>query len=152
MTDRSARVLAAGLGAGWCPLAPGTAAAAAALLPIWLASHLPPWIQLALLTAAFPIGASICDRAARLDGRGDPGWVVLDEMVGMWVSVAVLLPSLRCYLLAFVLFRVFDILKPPPIRWIDRRVPGGWGILLDDVLAGVFVRVVMEALRVGGVV
>ncbi len=152
MNDRWTRLLAAGLGTGWCPFAPGTAGAAAALPLIWLTGLLPTGIQVLLLAAALPASAAVCGRAARLDGRADPGWVVLDEFMGMWVSVFLLAPSLRGYLLAFVLFRLFDILKPPPIRWIDRRVPGGWGILLDDLLAGVFVRVTMEALRAGGVV
>jgi phosphatidylglycerophosphatase A len=137
------RVLASGFGLGHSPLAPGTVGTLAAVPFALLWSALPPIGGLAVLLLAVPLGAYICDRAEAADGGHDPGWIVLDEMVGFWVAVAWLPPGWGSYLAAFVLFRLFDILKPPPVRWVDGNLPGGWGILLDDVVAGVFARLLL---------
>lgn len=137
------RVLASGFGLGFSPLAPGTVGTLAALPFAWLWSGLSPVGGLVVLLLAVPCGAYVCDRAEATGGAHDPGWIVCDEMVGFWVAVAWLPPRWGTYLAAFVLFRTFDILKPPPAGWIDRHLPGGWGILLDDVVAGVYARLVL---------
>ncbi|MHB8764200.1 MAG: phosphatidylglycerophosphatase A family protein [Deferrisomatales bacterium] len=151
MTRPLVRALASGLGAGRCPQAPGTAGTLAAMPVAWLLDRLPDPVHLAALAAALPLAAWVCGAAARAEGGGDPGWVVLDEMVGFWVAVALVPPSLVSYGLAFVLFRLFDILKPPPAGWIDRHVTGGWGILLDDVAAGLMTRAALGVLQGAGV-
>ncbi|MDW7709864.1 MAG: phosphatidylglycerophosphatase A [Deferrisomatales bacterium] len=143
MSPSTCRLLASGLGAGRVPVAPGTAGTLAAVPLVWALAHLPPAVELLLLVVSLPAAAAVCDRAAKLDGRGDPGWIVLDEMVGFWVAV-VLLPPRPLHLAAgFVLFRLFDIVKPPPAGWLDRNMKGGWGILLDDVAAGLWTRLVL---------
>lgn len=133
-----ARLLASGFGAGYCPIAPGTAGTAVALPLAWALGLVPLGPRLALLAALLPVAAWICGRAARQAGAEDPGWVVLDEILGFLVGTALVAPGLAAYLVAFLLFRLFDILKPPPAGAIDRRLTGGWGILLDDVVAGLY--------------
>ncbi|MEW6488020.1 MAG: phosphatidylglycerophosphatase A [Thermodesulfobacteriota bacterium] len=146
MTPGFWRLLASGFGAGRAPVAPGTAGTLVAVPFAWGLAQLPPVLHLLLLGLAVPAAAAVCDRAARLDGSKDPGWIVLDEMVGFWVAVALLPPRPMTLAAGFALFRLFDIVKPPPAGWIDRNLPGGWGILLDDVAAGLWTRLVLGVL------
>jgi phosphatidylglycerophosphatase A len=127
-------------------VAPGTAGTLVAVPFAWALAQLPPLLHLLLLALAVPAAAAVCGRAARLDARKDPGWIVLDEMVGFWVAVALLPPRPMTLAVGFALFRLFDIVKPPPAGWIDRNLPGGWGILLDDVAAGLWTRLVLGVL------
>jgi len=150
VSSRALRALAAGLGAGYCPRAPGTAGTLFAIPVAWALASLPALSQLLLLVLALPAAARVCGRAAESDGRDDPGWIVLDEIVGFCFASTLLAPTAVSMALAFVLFRLFDILKPPPIRWIERHFPGGWGILLDDVAAGLYARGVLEMLHRAG--
>lgn len=87
---------------------------------------------------AFLLGVWVCGYTARALGVHDHSAVVWDEVVGLWITLAAVAPSWPALLIGFVLFRLFDILKPWPIRWLDRHVQGGLGIMIDDVLAGVF--------------
>ncbi len=150
MTPRFWRLLAGGFGAGRVPRAPGTAGTLAAVPVVWLLAHLPPAAHVLVLVAALPAAAWVCGRAARDEPDRDPGWIVLDEMVGYGFAVALLPPTATVLAAGFLLFRAFDILKPPPIRWLDRRLHGGWGILLDDVAAGLAARIVLELARRAG--
>lgn len=140
------RLLASGFGAGRVPVAPGTAGTLVAVPFAWVLAQLPSLLHLLFLGLALPAAAAVCDRAARLDGRKDPGWIVLDEMVGFWIAVALLPPRAATLAGGFALFRLFDIVKPPPAGWIDRNLGGGWGILLDDVAAGLWTRLVLGVL------
>lgn len=144
--------LACGFGSGLAPLAQGTFGSLAALLP-WLAlRELPLWLYVLVLLAGFAIGVRACDSAGRALGVDDHRSLVWDEFIGQWVAlVPLLVPALlrpagfQWWMLAagFVLFRLFDVWKPWPIRWFDRRVKGGFGVMIDDVLAGVFAAVVL---------
>jgi phosphatidylglycerophosphatase A len=108
-------------------------------VPLALAlSLLPSWLRFGALAVSLPLGAVVCGRAAAGAGETDPGWVVLDEIIGYCVAVAGAPVTVSAYGVGFLLFRLFDIVKPPPVGWIDRGVPGGWGILLDDVCAGLY--------------
>ncbi len=138
--------LAAGFGAGLSPFAPGTAGTLVAMPFAWALSWLPVRIHLAVLALCLPLAAFVCGRAAQEGGEEDPSWVVLDEIVGYWIAVAFVPSRFPAYLAGFLLFRVFDILKPPPAGWVDRNMPGGWGILLDDVLAGLYTRLSLSIL------
>lgn len=139
-------LLAFGLGSGLSPRAPGTAGTLAAV-PLWLllqGMSLPAY--LALLLALFVFGCWVCGESARRLGVHDYGGIVFDEVVGLLITCLPLLPDLGWthgnpwwWLLAsFLLFRLFDIWKPWPIRWLDRQVGGGFGIMIDDVLAAVY--------------
>ncbi len=129
--------LALGFGAGLAPRAPGTAGTLVAVPLAWPLKSLPPVTFALVLVAAFALGVWICDRVGRRLGATDDGALVWDEFVGYWVAVA-LVPQHWGWLLAgFVAFRVFDILKPWPIGPLEKRLPGGLGVMVDDVMAGV---------------
>ncbi|UJF24931.1 phosphatidylglycerophosphatase A [Suttonella sp. R2A3] len=144
--------LAFGLGSGLITPAPGTwgtLAAVVLFLPFqqWLIGS---WFGVLLLLASFIIGIYLCGQTAKDLGVHDFSGIVWDEFVGVWLVLVCLPPSLLahwglwwCALAAFILFRFFDIVKPPPIHWLDQRVPGGLGIMIDDVLAGIFALIVL---------
>lgn len=138
--------LASGFGAGRAPLAPGTFGTLVGIPIALLLSLAPLPGQVLLVLALLPFAAWVCGAAERSSGHIDPGWIVLDEIVGFCIATLGLAPAVGGYLAAFLLFRLFDILKPPPANWVDSRVRGGWGILLDDVLAGVYARAVLFVL------
>lgn len=140
------RFLASGFYTGRFPFAPGTVGTLTAIPFALLFTRLPPAATAAVILASLPLGAYLCGRAAREEGSEDPGWIVFDEMVGFWIAAAWLPADPFHYGAAFFLFRLFDILKPPPARWLERNAPGGWGILLDDVAAGLMARLVLLAL------
>jgi phosphatidylglycerophosphatase A len=128
-----AHLVASGLGTGYAPIAPGTAASVAALLTGALLLDTSP-VLLVVASALAVFGGLWAIRRARV--LGDPGWVVVDEFAGQWITLLGLgRISLVDLLLAFLLFRVLDIFKPGPIGWADRQ-HGAFGIMADDVIAG----------------
>lgn len=142
--------IACGFGFGLSPFAPGTAGSLAALLP-WLAlRELPlPWF-VAVLVLAFVLGVWACGWAVRTLKIADPSVVVWDEFVGQWIALAPLQlwPRNGWWIACgFIFFRLFDIAKPWPVSWADRKVPGGLGVMLDDVIAGVYAVLALAALQ-----
>ena len=141
--------IASGFGAGLSPIASGTVGSAVALVP-WLALRGLDWPWYAVVVAvAFAIGVWASNVVILRLGIEDPGVVVWDEFVGQWIALIPLVVQRRGWLwiaLAFVLFRVFDIWKPWPASWADRRVKGGFGAMLDDVIAGAYAAVVIAGL------
>lgn len=130
--------LAFGFGSGLMPKAPGTFGTLVAIPFYWLIQDLSIPAYLLLLALSFLVGIYLCDITARaLDTHDHPG-IVWDEMVGYWLTMFLAPAGWQWMLLGFVLFRVFDIFKPWPIGWLDRRVKGGFGIMLDDVLAAAY--------------
>ena len=126
-------------GIGLLPLMPGTWGSLAALPCAWAISALAG--PAALLTAAvlaFVSGCWAASTLARASGLKDPQFIVIDEVAAQWLTLAVAPLDWRAYLAAFLLFRLFDIWKPWPVRAIERRVPGGPGIMLDDVVAALY--------------
>lgn len=138
--------IASGFGSGLVPLAPGTMGSLAALLP-WLAlRELPwPWYLLAVLLA-FGLGVWACQWTVRRLAVEDPGLVVWDEFVGLWIALFAAPAGWGFVGLGFALFRFFDIIKPWPVRWADRRIKGGFGTMLDDVFAGLYALAALQAL------
>jgi phosphatidylglycerophosphatase A len=98
---------------------------------------LPGAVYLVVVMVAFALGVAVCDRTTREIGVHDPRAIVWDEVVGFLVTMAVVPATPLTLGVGFVLFRVFDVFKPGPIRWLDERVHGGFGIMIDDVAAGV---------------
>jgi phosphatidylglycerophosphatase A len=129
---------ALGFGSGLAPRAPGTMGSLVALplaIPLlWLT----PAIQGTVLLLAFLFGIYCCEKTSQRMAVQDPGAIVWDEIVAMWLVLAFVPAQWAWWLAAFVLFRVFDIAKPWPIRWLDQHVKGGLGIMLDDVLAAIY--------------
>lgn len=133
--------VAFGFGSGLAPVAPGTFGTLAGI-PFWLLlMWLPLPAYLLVVLALFVFGCWVCGESARLLRVHDYGGIVFDEIVGLLVACLPMLlldASLWWTVVAFGLFRAFDILKPWPIRWLDARVEGGFGIMIDDLIAGVF--------------
>ena len=121
---------------GKLPFAPGSWGSLGALL-LWLLLPITFSVHLSVLILLFVLGVYSSDKMAKYMNDHDPSEVVIDEAVGMGISLFMLPHSLGLYLLAFILFRIFDILKPSFIYHIQ-NLPNGWGIMLDDVLAGLF--------------
>ncbi len=131
-------LLATGFGSGLVPRAPGTAGSLLALAPVWLMFDLPlPW-RVAVALAVVVSGVWVCGESARRLAVHDHPAIVLDEIAAMLLLAVFLEPSVPWLLAALVLFRLFDIAKPWPIRAVDRSVSGGVGIMLDDVLAAAY--------------
>lgn len=138
--------LALGFGSGLSPKAPGTAGTLMAV-PLYLLLEPLSWpIYLAVLVITTLAGIAICDISARRLGIHDHPGIVWDEFVGYWITMFLAPAGWSWIVVGFVLFRIFDILKPWPIRWLDRHVSGGFGIMIDDVLAGIFALGVMQGL------
>lgn len=130
--------LALGFGTGLAPKAPGTVGTLVGIPLYLLLSGLPPAYYLAVVIAGFVIGVYACSRTARDVAVHDHPAIVWDEVIGYLVTMALAPPGWLTVLAGFVLFRFFDVLKPPPIRAVDRRIHGGFGIMFDDVLAGLY--------------
>ncbi len=137
--------LAMGFGSGLSPKAPGTAGTLVAVPLAWLMQPLGTWVMLAIVAVTFAFGTWICDRVGRRLGVSDHGSLVWDEFVGYWFAIAFVPPGWAWLLAGFVAFRVFDILKPWPIRQADRHVHGGFGVMLDDLVAGGYAALVLFA-------
>lgn len=140
--------IALGFGAGLSRWAPGTVGSAVAVV-IWLAflAVSPPWIvQLGAALASIPLCILAADWAARRLGRKDPGCIVSDELAGQWIALLAVPPAWPWWLAAFVLFRVFDIAKPWPMRRLE-RLPGGIGIVIDDIAAGLYAAAILLIAR-----
>lgn len=131
--------LAFGFGSGLAKKAPGTFGTLVAMPILWLMQpfQLSLWFGVFLLVT-FLIGIYLCDKTARELGVHDHGGIVWDEFVGVWITFWGVALTPLSLVLGFALFRFFDIVKPFPIRWLDKKVPGGLGIMIDDVLAGIF--------------
>lgn len=139
-------------GAGLLKPGPGTWGSAAAAL-LWLAAatsfHLKPgplaWLTLTAALVALAIGIPAATRVEKESGREDPGHVVIDEAGGQWIALIHARADVSHLLAAFLLFRLFDIVKPWPARQLE-NLPAGWGIMLDDVAAGVYALLLVQAL------
>jgi len=146
-TNAQAAQIATLFGVGRVPSAPGTAASVVALPFAWLIEDLfGRWWLLVAAIAALAIGAWACEVYAGIKGEADPSECVIDELVGQWIVCAFVPFSLFAYFLAFVFFRVFDILKPWPIDEVEKRVPGGLGIMADDVVAALMGGIILAVL------
>lgn len=138
--------LAFGFGSGALPKAPGTFGTLAALPFLALLSPLSVPLYLLVLLVALVFGCYLCDRVSHDMGVHDHGGIVWDEFVGVWIVFVAVPLNLWTIIAGFLLFRFFDVIKPWPISWLDKRVAGGVGIMIDDVIAGVFAWVLMQAL------
>ena len=136
--------VAFGFGSGLMPVAPGTFGTVVAMPLYWLLSDLALWWYLLVAASMFVVGIYLCGRTAKELGVEDHPGIVWDEIVGYLVTMIAAPSGWPWMMVGFVLFRLFDILKPWPIGFIDRRIKGGLGIMLDDILAGVFGFIIIQ--------
>jgi phosphatidylglycerophosphatase A len=139
-------LFAFGFGSGLAAKAPGTFGTLAAVPIFWLIQDLSWPLYLSWLVITLVLGVYWCDRSSKALGVHDHGGIVWDEFVGYWITMFMAPKGILWMLVGFVLFRLFDIVKPWPIRWLDRHVEGGFGIMVDDVLAGIFACVALQLL------
>ena len=137
--------LAFGLGSGLAPKAPGTFGTLAAV-PVWwlLLQGVPTLPYVGVLLAGFALGVVLCEQTSRDLGVHDHGGIVWDEWIGLWLTLLWLPTGVGWLVYGVALFRLFDIVKPWPIRWLDKQVHGGFGIMIDDVVAGLMASAMVQ--------
>lgn len=138
--------LSLGFGSGLMPKAPGTFGTLAAIPVYLLIVDLPLWIFLAITFVITVCGIYLCEYTSKALGVHDHSGIVIDEIAGYLITMIAIPFSWYWILLGFILFRIFDILKPWPISWLDKKVAGGLGIMLDDVVAGLFSLVCLHSI------
>ena len=137
-------LLALGFGTGCAPMMPGTIGTLVGIL-FYLPMQTLSWpLYVGVTVVLFSLGVWLCDVTARHLGVHDHGGIVWDEIVGFLITMTAVPPDWRFMLLGFALFRLFDIWKPWPISWLDRKLSGGLGIMSDDVLAGIYALIVLQ--------
>jgi phosphatidylglycerophosphatase A len=137
--------IASGLGAGLSPIAPGTAGSAVGLILFLPLIPLPLVWQIVATVAVTLLGVWASTVTARRLAAKDPGFVVVDEVAGMWITLLAVPLSWGAALAGFFLFRAMDVVKPFPARQFE-SFPGGWGIMADDVMAGIYANLVLQVL------
>jgi phosphatidylglycerophosphatase A len=143
----SVRFLASGCFSGHIPFAPGTMGTLAAIpLYLLLVNTLQGWLYAGALIALTLVAIWISGLAATIYDRKDPPQVVIDEIAGFMLTMTAIPPDAMYIIMGFILFRVFDILKPQPAGWINDRMRGGSGIVLDDIVAGLYANIVLQFL------
>ena len=130
--------LAFGLGTGASPYAPGTVGTLLGIPLVYLLSQWSLWVYLLVTVVLTVIGIWVCDKTSKDIGVHDHGGIVIDEVAGYLVTMIAVPVNVWTLIAAFFIFRFFDIIKPWPIGWLDKQVQGGVGIMVDDLLAGVY--------------
>ncbi|MEZ4365657.1 MAG: phosphatidylglycerophosphatase A [Kofleriaceae bacterium] len=146
-----ARAVATAGGAGYSPVAPGTCGTIVAVPLAWALAPVAAPLYLLIVVGITALAIAAAHRADQAWGTHDSGRIVIDEVAGYLVTMA-LVPRDQAWplLVGFVVFRAFDIIKPPPVRWLDEHLPGGVGVVLDDIAAGVMGAAVMVGLAYAG--
>ena len=138
-------IIATGFYSGYLPFAPGTwGSAVGLLLYYFLFSRLSTGMYCLVIAALLIVGIFAAGSAEKIINNKDPGPVVIDEIVGMLITLIAAPSNHSMRVLGFLLFRFFDIVKPFPIRWLDTKIQGGVGIMLDDVVAGIYSFLVLQ--------
>jgi phosphatidylglycerophosphatase A len=130
--------LSSNAGLGYSPVAPGTVGTLAGIPAFWLLASLPPFLYALTWLGLLFLSFWVAGAAGKIYGVVDDGRIVIDELVGYLATVAFLPFSWTAAIAGFFLFRFFDITKIPPARWFDRQVKNGYGVVLDDVVAGIY--------------
>jgi len=130
--------LSSSAGLGYAPIASGTFGTLAGIPAYWLLAKLPPTLWLLTVVALFFLSCWVAGEAGKIYGVVDDGRIVIDELIGYLVTIALLPFTWKAAILGFFLFRFFDILKPQPARYCDRQIKNGYGVVLDDVVAGLY--------------
>jgi len=137
-------LLSLGFGSGLSPFAPGTCGTLVAIPLYLLLAQLPLWYYLAAVAVAFAIGFYLCGYTSAALGEHDHSGIVWDEFVGFWITMIAVPATWQWILAGFVLFRLFDIVKPWPVKVADAKMKGGFGIMFDDLLAALYAVIVLQ--------
>jgi phosphatidylglycerophosphatase A len=137
-------IIATGFYSGYLPKAPGTWGSLVGLALFFLLHTLSLEVYLAVVTGIFVIGTFAAGEAEKIMDRKDPGLIVIDEIVGMLITMIAIPATPLAMALGFILFRIFDIWKPFPVNFFDQRFHGGLGIMLDDVVAGIYSLIILQ--------
>ncbi len=144
--DKIIMFLATGFYSGNLPKAPGTWGSLMAFVPWFFMRTLPLTTYLALLGILFFIGCLLAGSAEKILDQADAGPIVIDEFVGMFITLTAAPDHPVAWILGFVFFRLFDVLKPFPCSWFDAHIHGGFGIMMDDVIAGLYALLCLQLL------
>jgi phosphatidylglycerophosphatase A len=139
--------IAFGFGSGLAPTAPGTVGTLVGIPFFFLMASLSLGSYLVLTLLLFLFGVWVCDQSSKMLGVHDHGGIVWDEIVGYLVTMIAAPSGWGWVAMGFILFRIFDIFKPWPISYLDKHVSGGMGIMIDDVLAGIYALLVLQSLH-----
>ncbi len=142
MAARIIKIITSFFGLGYAPLASGTFGSLGGAV-LFLLFGRDAWVFFAVTIFITFVGFISCRRAEEVFGKKDPSKVVIDEVSGMMISLLFLPLKTWVIIIAFLLFRIFDILKPPPCRWLE-KLPGSYGIMLDDVAAGIYANMILQ--------
>lgn len=147
--DKIIIFFASGFYVGKLPIAPGTWGSLLAIPLFWPLSLLPFFSQVLTLVFLFGISVWLSSEASKILVKNDPSMVVIDEIMGMFTALTGAAFSGFYILWAFIFFRIFDIFKPFPIRWLEKKFSGGLGIILDDIVAGIFANLSWRLIEYG---
>jgi len=140
-------VILATLGyAGLFPRIPGTIGSLIGLLLYIAIFRLNPLLYALDLITLILFAIWVCERAEKVLGEKDSRIIIIDELVGILVTMCWIYPTTKGIIVGFSIFRLFDILKVPPIRWVERSIPSGYGVVLDDVVAGIYSNIILRLL------
>jgi len=140
-------LFATGLGVGFSPVVPGTMGTLLAIPIFLLVSSIPSPVYEWTIIAFFFLACWVSDKAQSHWGKKDDQRIVIDEIMGFFATMMWLPKTALFITLGFVLFRIFDILKPPPVRRLE-QMRGGYGVVLDDVMAGIYANIVLQLIRI----
>ncbi len=142
--DRLIVAIATGMYSGFIPKAPGTWGSIIALLPWYFCRNLSLYHYLILLISLFILGFFTAGSAEKILDQPDPGCIVIDEILGMFITLSLAPNHPVAWITGLMLFRFFDILKPFPVSWLDTHLHGGIGIMMDDVAAGIYALICLQ--------
>jgi phosphatidylglycerophosphatase A len=146
--DRLIIAIATGLYSGMGPKAPGTWGSLFAMLPWFFCRNLALPTYLVVMSVLFVIGFLTAGSAEKIFDRPDPGCIVIDEILGIFITLTLAPDHPLAWILGFLLFRLFDVLKPFPVSWLDTNLHGGIGIMMDDVMAGIYALISLQLIWV----
>ncbi len=144
--DRLIVAIATGMYSGLIPKAPGTWGSLFALLPWYFCRNLSLYHYLILLISLFILGFFSAGSAEKILDQPDPGCIVIDEILGMFITLTLAPNHPAAWITGFLLFRFFDIVKPFPVSWLDTHLHGGIGIMMDDVVAGLYALICLQVI------
>lgn len=150
--DRHIVFAATGCHSGYSPIAPGTAGSVAAIPVCLVLMLMPAWLNTISVAALVLVSFRICDRAAKIMGEEDPSCIVLDEIAGMAITLSGVSPDFLHIAAGFILFRIFDIIKPWPLKKLETVFKGGTGIVADDIGAGIYASLCLNLIIMTGII